>query len=146
MLSKRGIAAVFLLSALLLSSSVANGDLESKAWSPPVAHIQPAVSALTNPSFEGGWTRKTLYWTPESGPFDTEFGEIATPEGWVSWWREGFPCPGTDSYVLGRPEVKVIDLDTGFPDPERVRTGTKATQWFTFWRWEASRTTCCVFR
>ena len=134
MLSRKGIAAVFLLPALLLSSSVANGDLESKAWSPPAAQSRPAVSALTNPSFEGGWTRDTLYWTPEGGPFDTEFGEIATPEGWVSWWREGFPCPGTDRYVLGRPEVKVIDLDTGFPDPERVRTGAKATQWFTFWR------------
>ncbi len=129
MLQKRVIATIVLLLALLLLLSV-----EPRAWSPLIAHTQPTVSMLTNPSFEGGWTRDTLYWTPEGGPFDDEFGEIFTPEGWVTWWREGFPCPGTDKFALGRPEVKVIDLDTGFPDPVRVRTGSKAAQWFTLWR------------
>jgi hypothetical protein len=125
-----------LLLAVLPSSSppVAGGDVEPRAGPSAIAHAQPTTGELTNPSFEGGWTRETLYWTPEGGPFSTEFGEIATPAGWVSWWREGFPCPGTDKFVMGRPEVKVIDLDAGFPDPERVRTGSKAAQWFTFWR------------
>lgn len=131
---KRAVAVVALLLAFSSSSPVVNDDGEPGTWSSLVARSQPAAAALTNPSFEGGWTRDTLYWTPEGGPFNTEFGEIATPEGWVSWWREGFPCPGTDKFALGRPEVKVIDLDAGFPDPTRVRTGSKAAQWFTFWR------------
>jgi len=91
---------------------------------------QPAVCAV-NGGFEGGWHRGTAYWTVEGGPFDTEFGEIFTPEGWVTWWREGFDCAGTSGWVLGRPEVKVI---TRVPDRARVRSGEHAVQWFTFWR------------
>ena len=88
-------------------------------------------SCVVNGGFEGGWGRETAYWTVEGGPYDTEFGEVFTPEGWVTWWREGFECAGTADWVTGRPEVKVI---TRVPDGARVRSGERAVQWFTFWR------------
>jgi len=96
--------------------------------SPPVQD-----NLLENPGFEGGTTRETTYWTADGGPYHTEFGEITTPSGWVTWWREGFPCSGTADYNAGRPEVKVIDASF-FGDPERWRSGQKATLLFTFWR------------
>lgn len=52
----------------------------------------------------------------------------------MAWWIEGRPCPNTDDWKSGRPEVKVIDLATGFPDRLRVAEGSKALQWFTFYR------------
>ena len=88
-------------------------------------------SCVVNGGFEEGRHRATTYWTPEGGPYHHEFGEIFTPEGWVTWWREGFPCSGTADWVTGRPEVKVIGVS---PDAARVRSGERATQWFTFWR------------
>ena len=86
---------------------------------------------LVNSGFEGGTTRDTLYWTPDGGPYSTQFGEIDGPEGWVTWWREGFPCTGTSDWETGRPEVRVI---TAVPDPARIHGGEQAVQWFTFWR------------
>lgn len=94
-----------------------------------LAAREPAL-LLENGDFEGGWHRATAYWTPEGGPYHTEFGEVAPPAGWTAWWREGFLCAGTDGYRLGRPEVKVISG----PDAERIRSGEQAVQWFTFWR------------
>jgi len=84
-----------------------------------------------NGGFEEGWGRETAYWTAEGGPYHRQFGEVFTPEGWVSWWREGFECAGTQDWVTGRPEVKVIGA---LPDAARVRSGEQAVQWFTFWR------------
>lgn len=84
---------------------------------------------LVNGNFEGGWHRATAYWTPDGGPFSTEFNEIAPPEGWTAWWREGFPCAGVSDWNTGRPEVRVISG----PDPGRIHGGEQAVQWFTFW-------------
>lgn len=97
----------------------------------PWAKSQEAELLLINGNFEGGWHRATAYWTPAGGPYHTEFGEIAPPEGWTAWWRERFPCPGTDDWETGRPEVRVI---TAVPDPERIHGGEQAAQFFTFWR------------
>jgi len=99
----------------------------------PTPDETPVPGGLTNPGFEGGATRATTYWTPEGGPFHTEFGEISTPDGWVTWWREGFPCSGTAEHLTGRPEVKVID-SSWFTDSERWRSGQRAALLFTFWR------------
>jgi len=85
---------------------------------------------MVNGGFEGGTARATAYWTPSGGPYHTEYEEISTPEGWVTWWREDFDCTGTPDFQTGRPEVKVIDG----PDGERVHGGEQAVQWFTFWR------------
>ena len=87
---------------------------------------------LANGDFEGGWHRDNIFWTPDGGPHDYyEFGEVAPPEGWTAWWREGFLCAGTSDWRTGRPEVRVI---IAIPDAERVRGGGQAVQWFTFWR------------
>lgn len=99
----------------------------------PTPKSSPVPADLENGSFEGGTTRETTYWTSEGGPYHGEFGEISTPSGWVTWWREGFPCSGTGEHTSGRPEVKVID-PSFFPDPERWRSGQRATLLFTYWR------------
>lgn len=92
------------------------------------------ANLLVNPSFEGGWTRDTVYWTAAGGPLYNPFGEIFTPEGWRSWWIEGTACATGITFDKGRPEIQVIDLDTGFPDANRVLDGRKAVKAFTFWR------------
>lgn len=90
----------------------------------------PSVAILTNGGFEEGWHGATAYWTPGGGPYYDGFNEIMSPEGWTTWWREGFPCLGTSDWRTGRPEVRVISG----PDPERIHGGARAVQWFTFWR------------
>jgi len=97
----------------------------------PPACAGRAETLLDNGKFEGGWTQDTLYWTPDGGPYNDELNEIAPPEGWTAWWREGFPCVGTPGWETGRPEVRVISM---IPDPARVYGGEQAVQWFTFWR------------
>ena len=87
-----------------------------------------ATPVLMNPGFEGGEHLATTYWTPQGGPYYTQYQEIAPPEYWTAWWIEGFLC--SDGWVTGRPEVRVI----GDSDPVRVRSGSQATKWFTFWR------------
>lgn len=90
-----------------------------------------AKPSLVNGGFEGGWHQATAYWTPEGGPYHTKFSEVAPPEGWTAWWREGFPCAGAPDWETGRPEVRVVST---VPDPARVHGGGQAVQWFTFWR------------
>lgn len=89
-----------------------------------------AEPLLANGGMEAGTTQDTLYWTLDGGPYSTQFNEINGPESWVAWWIEGPLCTGTSDWRMGRPEVKVIST---IPDPERVHSGEKATQWFTFW-------------
>jgi len=91
----------------------------------------PGEALLANGNFEGGWHLETAYWTPEGGPFHNQYQEITPPEGWPAWWREGFLCSGTDDWRTGRPEARVIST---VPDPGRVHSGEKATQFFTYWR------------
>lgn len=62
-----------------------------------------------NLDFEAGTTRKT-----HTGQ---EFGEITTPEGWVTWWHPDYK----------RPECKVINKQL---DPVRVHSGEQA--WLAF--------------
>lgn len=86
---------------------------------------------LQNPDFEDGWTRETLYWTLQGGPFTTEFSEVFSPVGWTTWWFQDTPCAGNPDYNNGRPEAKIIGKS---PDRLRVLSGQKAVQQFTFWR------------
>ena len=79
------------------------------------------MALLVNGSFEGvdrpgGWTRDT-----HNGQ---EFGEIFTPESWVSFWREG---------DYRRPEMKVIPKQAPFLDPARIHEGSWSVQAFTFY-------------
>jgi len=88
---------------------------------------------LTNGDFEQGTTRETSYWTPDGGPYHTQFGEISAPSGWTVWWREGFGDGPEPDQLSGRPEVGIIRLP-GFNDPARVKFGASALKSFTFWR------------
>ncbi len=77
-------------------------------------------NVLRNPSFEGkdgkgNWVRAT-----HTG---VEYGEIYTPEGWVTWFREGGE--------FRRPECKVIPKAAPFLDPPRVHDGNWAWMAFT---------------
>lgn len=84
----------------------------------------PITDALLNPGFEGiteagGITHDT---------FDgSEWDNIMTPEGWVTWWEE--------TGGRGRPEVMPIPFTGYFVTPvPRVRSGDWALKFFTFWR------------
>ena len=83
---------------------------------------------LLNPSFEGGWTRKT-----HTGQ---EFGEIFVPEGWTAYWKEGKPVPHdpTNPNGYGRPEMHVINKEAPFLDPPRIHSGNRSVKLFTFFR------------
>jgi hypothetical protein len=91
-------------------------------------HYLPLVSvydpnSLKNPGFEGitrpgGWTHAT-----HDGQM---YDNIFTPEGWVTWWREG------ENY--GVPEVRVIPNEPPFTVIPRIRSGHYATMLFVFYR------------
>ena len=83
---------------------------------------------IVNPDFELGWVPDNFYWTPSGGPYSNVFNEVRTPEGWIGWWYEGFPCATAYTFVTGRPESLL------FTDPTRVYSGTQAVKMFTFYR------------
>lgn len=85
---------------------------------------------LMNGGFEEGWHLATTYWTPEGGPFHDQYQEITPPEEWTAWWREGFPCAGTEEHLNRRPEVRIVSRT---PDPARVHSHHQAVKFFTFW-------------
>ncbi len=86
---------------------------------------------LANPGFEGigrpvdneqpnygNWTRDTFN--------GKEYGEIFTPEGWVTWWEEG---------DYGRPECRPIPNEYPYDtEPHRIYQGHYAWMCFTFFR------------
>ncbi len=87
------------------------------------------VNLLVNPGFEGvgkpvdnalpnydNWTRSTFN--------GVAYGEIFTPEGWVTWWQEG---------DFKRPECKVIPNEAPFNStPSRIHQGYYSGMCFTF--------------
>ena len=98
-----------------------------------VSPVQQEIGTnlLANPGFEGigkdqnssvpnydNWTRDTFT--------GAVYGEIFTPEGWVTWWQEG---------DFGRPECKVIPNEHPFnADPTRIYQGYYSGMCFTFFR------------
>jgi hypothetical protein len=103
----------------------------TQAYFPLIVKNYPKSGMLlVNPGFEGigvpvdntspvydNWTRDTFTGVP--------YGEIYTPEGWVTWWEEG---------EYGRPECIVIPNETPFTDPPRIYQGYYAGKCFTFFR------------
>ena len=83
---------------------------------------------LSNPGFEGNWWRKTF-----SGQ---EFGEIFVPEAWVAFWKEGGKVSHDPNNPIGygRPEVHLINREPPYLDPPRVRGGSRAMKYFSFYR------------
>lgn len=100
--------------------------------------IPPAQQGelLKNPGFEGincpadgwcpdNWTRDTFTGVP--------YGEIYTPQGWVTFWSEG--VNPADGRKFGRPECKVIPNQPPFVGPPaRIRSGRYAIMQFGFYR------------
>jgi LysM repeat protein len=113
----------FTLSTLLPASPTAAHERTTRM------RQEVGTNLLTNPGFEGiglsqtngkpnygNWTRATFN--------GAEYGEIFTPEGWVTWWQEG---------DFKRPECKVIPNEPPFnSDPERVYQGYYSGMCFTF--------------
>ncbi|MBN1179823.1 MAG: LysM peptidoglycan-binding domain-containing protein [Anaerolineae bacterium] len=89
---------------------------------------------LRNPGFEGscggGWCANN--WTRDTFT-GAVYGEIFTPEGWVTYWSEG--TNPVDGRPYGRPECKVIpNADPFLGPPARVRSGMYAIMQFGFFR------------
>ena len=92
---------------------------------------EPGTNLLQNPGFEGigrpvnnsspnpnNWTRDTFT--------GAVYGEIYTPEGWVTWWQEG---------EFGRPECHVIAREADFIEPVlRIYDGYYSGKCFTYFR------------
>jgi len=118
------LALAFTLSALAVGSGVRADEMQSP--NPQAA----GTNLLANPGFEGigkavdnsmpnpdNWTRDTFTGVP--------YGEIFTPQGWVTWWQEG---------DFKRPECKVIPNEAPFnSDPVRIYQGYYAGMCFTFY-------------
>lgn len=115
------------LLVILLTLSVSN--INANVTTGP--HSQATgTNLIANPGFEGvgrpitndqpnynNWTRATF-----SG---AEYGEIFTPEGWVTWWQEG---------DFKRPECKVIPNEPPFNGtPTRIYAGYYSGMCFTFY-------------
>lgn len=87
------------------------------------------INLVVNPGFEGigkpvdnalpnydNWTRSTFN--------GVAYGEIFTPDGWVTWWQEG---------DFKRPECKVIPNEAPFNStPSRIHQGYYSGMCFTF--------------
>lgn len=100
----------------------------------PMVARQRALSALnllSNPGFEGiGLPVDNALPNPDNWTRDTfngqVYGEIFSPEGWVTWWEEG---------DYGRPECKVIPNEPPFTfEPHRIYQGYYAGMCFGFYR------------
>jgi LysM repeat protein len=99
----------------------------------PLAQQQ---NLLVNPGFEG-INCPSSGWCPDNYTRDTftgaQYGEIYTPQGWVTFWSEG--VNPADGRHYGRPECKVIPNAPPFVGPPaRVRSGNYAIMQFGFWR------------
>jgi len=95
--------------------------------------VQEGTELLKNPGFEGITCRTGSQppecldnWTHDA--FDGSIHDnIFTPQGWVTWWREGGD--------YGQPEVKTIPkVDPFIGELPRIRSGFYATLLFTFYR------------
>lgn len=125
----RGLGSL-LLSALILSTLVLVPLVAARELQIPLRQ-EVGANLLANPGLEAigrpvdnserlydNWTRDTFT--------GVQYGEIYTPEGWVTWWQEG---------DYGRPECKVIAKEADFIHPVlRVYQGMHAGMCFTFFR------------
>lgn len=128
----------FLLWGILVTGGLILGLLPTWASAAPSLQ-EPGQNLLKNPGFEGlscnpasppgwcydNWTRDTYTGVP--------YGEIYTPQGWVTFWSEG--TNPADGRKYGRPECKVIPRQPPFlGPPARIRSGNYAIMQFGFYR------------
>jgi LysM repeat protein len=123
------VAALSVLAITLIGSGLSQAVQAAEVQSP--LQQEAGVNLLVNPGFEGigksednsvpnydNWTRDTFT--------GAQYGEIYTPEGWVTWWSEagGFK----------RPECKVIPREDPFiGDPVRLHRGYYSGMCFAFY-------------
>jgi LysM repeat protein len=125
----KGLGALLLL-ALTLSTLILVPLAAARELQAP-SQQEIGTNLLVNPGFEGigrpmdnsspnynNWTRDTFT--------GVQYGEIYTPEGWVTWWQEG---------DYGRPECHVIPKEADFLTPVlRIYSGYYTVKCFTFFR------------
>ncbi len=125
----KGLGALLLLGLTLSTLVLVPQAAAHEAQSPVRQEV--GTQLLVNPGFEGigkpidnslpnynNWTRDTFN--------GVQYGEIYTPQGWVTWWQEG---------EFGRPECKVIPNEAPFnQNPVRIYQGYYAGMCFTFFR------------
>jgi len=124
----KGLGAL-LLSALTLSTLILVPLAAAREMQAPLQQ-EPGTNLLVNPGLEGigrpmdnaspnydNWTRDTFN--------GTQYSEIFSPEGWVTWWQEG---------EFGRPECHVIPKEHPFLNPVRIYSGYYAAKCFTYSR------------
>jgi LysM repeat protein len=114
---------------LLVAVFVGTVPVTSLAGPPASEQTTGSGNLLYNPGFEGSYVVGLVHVN------DWIFrGNIFTPEGWVTWWRQGL-CDGGE---YGQPEVQVISADHpnyGY-DAElpRIYSGQQALKVFNMWR------------
>lgn len=108
------------------------------ATPPASAPMTPLENPLINPGFEDDWLHSPCDRYDGYGNFVDQInpGEIFTPEGWITFFKNGLPVQHDSSNHVGwaQPEVKVINNEPPFVDPPRIHSGEHALQLFTFWR------------
>jgi len=111
-----------------------------------LANVSASVAAapaaqqelLTNPGFESPYAQQCCHIEPGFDP-TTPYAEIAVAFGWQAWWVEPDSSPsfpsGCNYAVTGescqpyhRPEFRDLAVD-----PFRIRSGTNAQKYFTFY-------------
>lgn len=98
----------------------------------PAVYGTPLQPQARNLDFEAGrWLENRWWWWPSIFWQSGVYPEVQPGEGWTAWWVEHAPTGNT---YTGRPEVKVVALDEGFPAAYRIAEGSRALQWFQFWR------------
>ncbi len=122
------VMALFVL-ALTVASLYPNSTVRAEERMSPQRQAA-GDNLLVNPGFEGiGRSAENSSENPNNWTRDTftgaQYGEIYTPEGWVTWWSE--------EGEFKRPECKVIPNVHPFnADPTRIHQGYYSGMCFTF--------------
>lgn len=121
---------LFWLSFILLgvitavqSASTAVGQVQMEA-----SNNCPGTNLLINPSFEGVFSA----YNPPGGHPSCPWGPCMTAQvaaGWTPWWR--IHNENDPEYIMRMPEFK--PAEAYFTNPDRVRSGERAQQYFTFY-------------
>ncbi|MGC9467351.1 MAG: LysM peptidoglycan-binding domain-containing protein [Anaerolineae bacterium] len=120
---------LFVLALTIFGLFPMRGVLASEMQSP--SQQEAGANLLVNPGLEGiGKPIDNPYPNPDNWTRDTytgaQYGEIFTPEGWVTWWSE--------EGDFKRPECKVIPNEHPFnADPSRIHQGYYSGMCFTFY-------------
>jgi LysM repeat protein len=114
---------------LLVAALVGSVPVLGLAAPPSSEHQTETANLLYNPGFEGAYVVGLVHVN------DWIFRDnIFTPEGWVTWWRQGIG----DGGEFGQPEVQVISADHpnyGYDaDLPRIYSGWQSLKVFNMWR------------